>query len=113
MSAAYQHLALTQVQPGMILSDDLVDQQGQILLPQGAVLTVQTIALLPRHGIEMLAVLRVDGPPEHTAGIDPAVTQRRLDHLFRTHDADQHEDWASRALRRFITAYRLEREIEP
>ena len=113
MSAAYQHLALTEVKPGMILSDELLDQQGQILLPKGAVLTARTIALLPKHGIEMLAVLRADGQAGCAAQPDPAVVEQRLDHLFRKHDPDQHEDWASRALRGFITAYRLEREIDP
>ena len=113
MSAAYQHLALTQVQPGMILSDELVDQQGQILLPKGAVLTAQTIALLPRHGIDMLAVLRADDAPKRPAVPDPATVEARLDFLFRKHDPDRQEDWASRALRRFITGYRLEREVEP
>ena len=46
MSASYQHLALAEVKPGMILSDVLLDKQGQVLLPQGAVLTAATIVLL-------------------------------------------------------------------
>ena len=53
MSAAYQHLALSEVKPGMILSDELLDKQGQVLLPKGAVLTSKTIALLPGHGIDI------------------------------------------------------------
>ena len=42
----------------MVLSDVLLDRQGQVLLPQGAVLTATMIALLPRHGIDRLPVLR-------------------------------------------------------
>jgi hypothetical protein len=108
MSAAYQHLALTEVKPGMILSDELLDQQGQVLLPKGAVLTANTIALLPSHGIDMLAVLCGETTPRP----DPATVERRLKKLFRKNDPDNHDDWATGILRRYIVDYRLEREIE-
>ena len=73
MNLAYQHLALAEVQPGMVLSDVLLDRQGQVLLPQGAVLTAAIIALLPRHGIDRLPVLRTDdaAPPRRTAAVRP------------------------------------------
>ena len=111
MSAAYQHLALTEVKPGMILSDELLDQQGQVLLPKGAVLTAKTIALLPGHGIDMLAVLCSDGGARATP--EPALVERRLARLFRKNDPDDHNDWASGLLRRYMLDYRLEREIDP
>lgn len=111
MSAAYQHLALTEVKPGMILSDELLDQQGQVLLPKGAVLNAKTIALLPSHGIDMLAVLCSDGAARSTP--EPALVERRLARLFRKNDPDDHDDWASGLLRRYILDYRLEREIDP
>lgn len=110
MSAAYEHLALTQVKPGMILSDPLLDQQGQVLLPAGAVLTAKTIALLPSHGIDMLAVLRPKGGAEPTP--DPGTVERRLAKLFRKNDPDDHDDWATSTLRRYMTDYRLQREID-
>jgi hypothetical protein len=110
MSAAYQHLALTEVQPGMILFDELVDQQGQVLLPKGAVLTAKTIALLPGHGIDMLAVLREDGDASPAPRTDPAVIELRLARLFRKYDPDNAADWASAILRHNISAYRLEQE---
>jgi hypothetical protein len=119
MSSAYQHLALAQVQPGMVLSDVLLDQHGQVLLPQGAVLTAALIALLPRHGIDTLAVLRSDAPagpaPDHAA------LEKRLAHLFRksageNHDhpdnPDKPDNWATGLLHRYMTDYRLGREIE-
>ena len=114
MSAAYQHLALAEVKPGMILSDELLDQQGQVLLPKGAMLTAKTIALLPSHGIDMLAVLRTDAFASDAAPArpDPAMIERRLAKLFRKNDPDNHDDWATGILRRYITDYRLEREIE-
>ena len=112
MSAAYQHLALTEVKPGMILSDQLLDRQGQVLLPKGMILTAKIIGLLPSHGIDMLAVLRTDDGSPPQAAADPSTIERRLDHLFRKNDPDDHDDWATGILRRYITDYRLEREIE-
>ena len=112
MSAAYQHLALSQVKPGMILSDELLDQQGQVLLPKGAVLTANTIALLPGHGIDMLAVLRPPGESAAPAAPDQQAIEARLAKLFRKHAA-RDEDWASAMLRCYISDYRLGRELEP
>ena len=111
MGSAYQHLALADVRPGMVLSDVLLDRQGQVLLPQGAILTAPIIALLPRHGIEALAVLRagadgVEPAPDHAA------LQQRLAHLFRNNDSENNDDWATGTLHRYMEDYRLGREIE-
>jgi hypothetical protein len=112
MSSAYQHLALADVRPGMVLSDELLDRQGQVLLPQGAVLTAPIIALLPRHGIEALAVLRQnDGGADSAEAPDHAALQQRLAHLFRHSDVDNHDDWATGILHRYMEDYRLDREI--
>lgn len=111
MSAAYQHLALAAVKPGMILSDELLDQQGQVLLPKGAVLTAATIALLPGHGIDMLAVLREAAEGEGESGPDACMIERRIDQLFRKNDMDDHDDWATGILRRYVLDYRLGRGI--
>jgi hypothetical protein len=107
MSADYQLTPLSQVRPGMILSDVLLDKQGQVLLPKGAVLTANTIALLPRHGIEMLAIVSTGpkAPPP-----DPAAVEARLAHLFRHHNPDDDEDWATGVLHRYMVDYRLNRE---
>ena len=113
MSAAYQHLALTEVKPGMILSDELLDRQGQVLLPKGALLTAKTIALLPGHGIDMLAVLRSDEAASVEDKPDHGSIERRLAKLFRKNDPDNQDDWATAILRRYILDYRLEREIVP
>lgn len=109
MSAAYQHLALTEVKPGMILSDELLDQQGNVLLPKGAVLTPNIIALLPSHGIDTLPVLRADAE----SAPDPGAIEQRQARLFRRHDSDDQSDWATGLLRRYMLDFRLEREIEP
>lgn len=108
MSAAYQHLALAKIRPGMILSDELLDGHGHVLLPRGAVLTEATIALLPRHGIESVAVQVAGAQP----AADPAAVAQRLAHLFRKNDIDNQNDWATGILRRYVEDYRLQRGVE-
>jgi hypothetical protein len=109
MSSAYQHLALADVRPGMVLSDVLLDRQGQVLLPQGAILTAAIIALLPRHGVEMLAVLRDAGSAEPAP--DHAALSARLAHLFRNSGGDDDAGRATAILHRYMEDYRLGREI--
>jgi hypothetical protein len=111
MSSAYQHIALADVRPGMVLSDVLLDRQGQVLLPQGAILTAAIIALLPRHGVEMLAVVPID-PASAALEPDSGALQARLAHLFRNTDAASSDDWAKGILHRYMEDYRLGREIE-
>ena len=111
MSAAYQHLGLAGIRPGMILSDELLDSQGQVLLPRGAVLTEATIALLPSHGIESVTV-QVAGGAEADPAADPTAVQQRLAHLFRKNDIDNQNDWATGILRRYVEDYRMQRGIE-
>lgn len=112
MTAVYKHLALADARPGMVLSDEIVDPQGQVLLPRGAVLTAAMLALLPGHGVASLAVLRADLGADATPTPDIGALEQRLNHLFRHHDSDDQNDWATGILRRYITDFRLEREIE-
>lgn len=111
MSAAYQHLALAELRPGMILSDELLDGHGHVLLPRGAVLAAATIAQLERHGIESVAV-QVAGDSGPAPAPDPAAVAQRLAHLFRKNDIDDQNDWATGILRRYVEDYRLQRGIE-
>lgn len=105
MSTAHQHLALADLRPGMIMSDSLLDQNGQLLLPQGAVLTAATIALLPRHGIDTVPVVCAGAD---TAPVDTEAVRKRVAHVFRKNDIDNHNDWATGILRRYIEDYRLQ-----
>ncbi|MDQ1812523.1 hypothetical protein RBA41_04325 [Massilia sp. CCM 9210] len=115
MSAAYQHLALAEVEPGMVLSDDLLDRQGQVLLPKGAILTDRTIALLPSHGIDAVPVLRsgaaAPAPAAPRSASDLAASGQRLARLFRKHQPEDAHDWATSALRRYVEDYRAAREV--
>jgi hypothetical protein len=109
MSNGYKLTQLADTQPGMVLSDVLLDRLGHMLLPKGAVLTEASIASLGRHGVGMLPVVSGDAPSPPDA---PAL-QARLDHLFRGNERDNEADWATGILRRFIEDYRLEREVAP
>jgi hypothetical protein len=108
MSAAYQLIALSQARPGMVLSDVLLDRQGQVLLPQGAVLTEAALVSLARHGVAMVPI-----QDDAAGSADPAAVQARLDHLFRKNDRDDNDDWATGILRRYVEDYRLGREVAP
>lgn len=106
MIAHYRVTPLTDVQPGMVLSDVLLDRVGNILLTKGAVLTAASIASIGRHGIGMVPVLldHVDEPP------DAAAVQARLDYLFRKQGEGEASE-ATAALRRYVEDFRLEREV--
>lgn len=109
MAAKYQHLALTQVQPDMILSDELLDLQGHVLLARGTRLTEAMLASMPGHGIEMLPILMEMAPAESQ---EEQVSQReqhqkRIAFLFRKNDPDSDSDWATGLLRRYVEDFRL------
>lgn len=108
MSNGYKLMALSEVRPGMMLSDDLLDRQGQLLLPKGAALTDASIASVGRHGIGMLPIISGNAAPP-----DAAQVNARLDRLFRHNERDDNADWATGILRRFVEDYRLGREVAP
>jgi hypothetical protein len=110
MSAVYKLTELARARPGMILATDLLDRQGQMLLPQGATLTAASLASLARHGVDMLPIAPDDAAVQV---IDAPAVQARLDYLFRKNDAESADDWATAHLRRYVEDYRLEREVAP
>jgi|EP01034_Spumella_vulgaris_P043168 hypothetical protein len=107
MTATYQHLPLGQVEAGMILSDELLDAHGHVLLPQGTVLTESMLALMPRHGIESLPIATVHQPSEAEQAAGRQQRLERIERVFRKNDPDSDSDWATALLRRFVTDYRL------
>ncbi len=109
MTASYQHLALSRVKAGMVLSDELLDKQGHVLLPQGSVLTEAMLALMPRHGIDLLPIA-LAAPDDADLEAERARHQQRLDRLFRKNDPDSDADWATGLLRSYAEDYRLGRE---
>jgi hypothetical protein len=112
MAGNYHQLALAEVRPGMALSDVLLDVQGNVLLPQGTVLTEAMLALMPRHGIAVLPIIAEEVSPEQVAAVLDH-HQARIAHLFRKNDPDSHSDWATATLRRFVGDFRLGVEETP
>ena len=110
MTAAYQLMPLADARPGMVLSDVVRDERGNVLLSIGVALTDALLASLARHGIEALAIVAATDD-EAPAPIDAAAVQARLDHLFRNNERDDHNDWATGILRRYVEDYRLMREV--
>lgn len=109
MSDSYELLPLAHLYPGMVLADALLDAHGQLLLAQGVTLSEATILSLARHGIGAAPIRR--SPPLDRA--TPEAIQSRLNHLFRHNDRDDHADWATGLLRRYVEDYRLQREVAP
>lgn len=104
MSVSYELVPLAHLCPGMVLADALLDAHGNMLLAEGAVLSEASILSLAKHGITAAPIRRARpaGQP------DPATIQGRLDHLFRRNDRDDHADWATGLLRRYVEDYRLD-----
>lgn len=110
MTATYRHLPLADVQPGMVLSDELLDKQGHVLLPAGTVLTEKMLERMPGHGVESLAVA-ADAPPDpEQSAAERESRLARIAVLFRHHAADDQEDWAAQALRALVTTFRVGKE---
>lgn len=109
MSESYELVPLAHLYPGMVLADALLDTHGNVLLTEGVTLSEATILSLAKHGIGAAPIRRASSPSEP----DPDAIQRRLDHLFRRNDRDDHADWATGLLRRYVEDYRLRREVAP
>lgn len=109
MSDSYELVPLAHLYPGMVLADALLDGHGNVLLAEGAVLSEATILSLSRHGVGAAPIRRAVPLRQP----EPAAVQARLDRLFRHNDRDDHADWATGLLRRFVEDYRLEREVAP
>ena len=104
MTANFQTLA--QVQPGMVLADDLLDAAGHLLLPRGTTLTAAMLASMPRHHIPALPILIPDAPAGgNPAAGAPQAARQRLAQLFRKNEPGS--DPATSALRHYVELYRL------
>lgn len=111
MSDDHVMVPVIQLQPGMVLSDELLDKHGQVLLAKGVALGEATIAALQRHHIEAVPVAMAPDEARHAP--DTGAVMARLDHLFRKHDLEGDDDWAGKLLRRYVEDYRLGRQVAP
>lgn len=87
MTRSYKLVLVGDIVPGMVLSDNLLDRHGKILLPKGTLLTEKLIESLRRHEIEMVPVCDEElSGDERQAKISKR--QDRLIALFRKHNYD-------------------------
>ncbi len=101
MTVTHKQLPIDQVVPGMVLSDQICNALGTVLLVSGTVLSEATLLSLHRHKIESLPILF-----EVSQGAEPKQDLQqqlaRLDQLFRKHDPDD----ASPLLKSLVAQYR-------
>ena len=102
MTAISAQFALADVKPDMVLSDDLLDPQGQVLLPKGATLTEHTIESLHRHDVVSVRIVMGELTPEEDA-IQRAHFEARLERLFRKSDNEK----SNGLLHRYVRTFRL------
>lgn len=108
MTGSYRPIPLAQVRPGMTLSDELLDMHGHVLLPEGTVLTEALLALMPRHGIDVLPIALAVEPAELAALHQHQ--RERVDYLFRLPGGDQAAEpgLARASLQRLVHDYRAD-----
>lgn len=102
MSEERKLIPVAEAEPGMVLSDELLDDRGMVLLARGVELTTTMIASLKRKQIDMIAICSGEPAPPPDA---QAVLQR-LAYLFR-HHGEPEGNMASNVLRLLVTQYRL------
>jgi hypothetical protein len=77
-------IAIDAANEGMVLSHDLLDAGGAVLLPAGASLSAASLSSLRRRGIEQLQVVPQAPPPDPAALAAERERQtKRLADLFR------------------------------
>lgn len=107
MNSDTRLLPLNEVLVGMIVSNDLLDTDGGLILRQGALVTEAVLLLLQRGGIETLGIVSEKGPDlDREAEMERQ--RQRLGHLFRRCG----DGPADNILLRYVTQYRLDRLYE-
>lgn len=102
MITRHLQLDLDDAEPGMILSNTLLDAHGGVLLPSGVELTESVLTSLRRRGIDQITVVN-DRVSEADLAIERERLQKSLANLFRN-CADKGE---SNSLRESIMQYRM------
>ncbi len=105
MPRSYKLGLLDDVTPGMVLSDNLLDRHGKILLPQGTELTEKLLDSLRRYEMDMVPVYCDElSDLEKEARI--AERHARLNTLFRKHNYDDSAENANDILLQYLMNFR-------
>ena len=102
MITRHLQLDLDDAEPGMILSNTLLDAHGGVLLPSGVELTESVLTSLRRRGIDQITVVN-DRISEADLAIERARLQKGLDNLFR----NSIDRGASNSLKESVMQYRM------
>lgn len=91
MASTQKQLPLDEVLVGMVLSEQICNAFGTVLLAQGTVITEAILHSLQKHKIESLPILfEVGNQQDLQAELDERL--KRLQYLFRKHPLhDRHE----------------------
>ena len=108
MTKHFVQTAIDDVVPGMILSDDLLDHQGHVLLAQGMTLSESTIEALRRHQVETVPIT-LGEITEAEQIVDAAHHAERLALLYRK--LPEGEASAADTLRQHIRDFRLGAQV--
>lgn len=104
MTSNSVQILIAQAEPGMVLSEDLLDHQGQVLLPKASVLNESLIKGLHRHDIAAICIVGAQSSPEEQARTTARHAQR-IAILFRQIAPDA--AGVSNELRNYVRTFRL------
>lgn len=104
MSRHQLEVLLTEAQAGMVLADDLLDQEGQMLLPRGTALTEAMITSLAKRSVETLVIAGADRSAQEEQ-LEHEHLIKRVLHLFRH---IRSEDLADQAMFELVLKFRRE-----
>ena len=110
MTRSYKLVMIESAVPGMVLSDNLLDRHGKVLLPEGTALTDKMLESLKRHDMEMIPVF-VEALTEEEREMRRQVRQARLERLFRKRDYDDSEEKANSVLLEYLQRFRQGGEL--
>jgi hypothetical protein len=103
MISKYKQLDLDDAEAGMVLSAEVLDHQGSVLLPAGAALTDALLTSMHRRGIDSVQVVDDSVSPQELDAERERIAAR-LARLFRRPDKSA----ADAMLRAGLVAYRSE-----
>ena len=104
MTKRAKEMALDEVTPGMVLSEDLLTPRGKVILPKDTTLTDLNLKSLRRYEIEKLPIFLSDDMSATEDAAEKASHQQRIESLFRNSANDK----AGNLLRQYVTLFRTE-----
>lgn len=105
MTRSYKLVLLEDAVPGMVLSDNLLDRHGKILLPQETMLTDKMLESLRRYDMDMIPIVVEELTDEQKAE-RLLKRQARLDRLFRKQNYGNAAENANDVLLQYLKDFR-------